>query len=185
MQNAYKNIFQELYNQLCSVATSDLENIRAYVTDVRTSKNKVLMAGNGGSHAIASHLSVDMTKICNVTAISFSDPSLITCLSNDFAYDVALQKFIEFYHQEGDLVILISSSGKSQNIINAATKAKDLGLKLITLSGFSSDNPLKQLGDVNVHIPINHYNIVENCHQILLTTVMDLMAGNSVNHKEV
>ena len=140
MEEQYYLIFNELYKQLSSLDTKLLNNIKEEILKVRQNANKVLIAGNGGSHGIASHLSVDMTKICKVKAMSFSDPTLITCLANDYGYEIALQKFIEFYNQEGDLVILISSSGESKNILNAAKEAKKNKLKLITLSGFSHNN---------------------------------------------
>ena len=112
MKVEYAQIFDLLYKQLSLVATSTLNDIQKEILDVRSNSDKVLIGGNGGSHSIASHLSVDMTKACGVSSIAFSDPSLITCLANDYGYEYALQKFIEFYHKSGDLVILISSSGE-------------------------------------------------------------------------
>ena len=102
------------------------------------------------------------------------------CLfEEDFGYEKWLQKAIEYYHDPGDCVVLISSSGKSKNIINAAKYAKKKGLYLITFSGFNSKNKLRSLGKLNFWINSNDYNVVENIHQIwLLSTVDSLLVKN-------
>ena len=86
--------------------------------------NKIIIAGNGGSAAIASHFSVDMTKNGNVRCVNFNESDLITCFANDYGYENWVLKAIEFYSDKGDIVILISSSGESQNMINAAKFSK-------------------------------------------------------------
>ena len=100
--------------------------------------------------------------------------------SNDYSYKNSLSKFIEIYSLEGDLIILISSSGESENIIRAAKKAISQNLTLITLTGFKDDNTLSKLGNININIPIEHYNIVENTHQIILTTCLDIINNNII-----
>ena len=136
-------------------------------------KKKLIIIGNGGSAAIASHSSVDLTKNAMVRAINFNEADLITCFANDYGYEKWVEKAIEFYADAGDVVILISSSGRSKNIINGALKSKELGLKLITFSGFDSSNPLKQTGDINFWLDNDIYNIVESTHQIWLLAVVD------------
>jgi D-sedoheptulose 7-phosphate isomerase len=88
-----------------------------------------------------------------------------------------VSKSIDFYGDKGDLVILISSSGNSKNIINAANKAKEVGMKLITLSGFNPDNSLRKIGDVNLFIESKGYNIVEMTHHIWLVAIVDKIIG--------
>ena len=173
MYKKYKNIFDEINYQLNMVDINLLLKIKNLINETNSNGGKILIAGNGGSHAIASHLSVDFTNACGIPSIAFSDPSLISCLSNDFSYEEALGKFVAAFLKPNDLVILISSSGNSQNIVYAAEFAKRASAKTVILSGFSPDNKLSQYGDVNIHIPIEHYNIVENVHQILLTTIVD------------
>ena len=80
-----------------------------------------------------------------------------------------------FYADPGDLAILISSSGQSSNMINGAEKAKGMGLSLITVSGFSPDNPLRKLGDVNLWVNSKTYNIVEMTHHIWLLAIIDYL----------
>jgi len=146
--------------------------------DVQTSNGKVILAGNGGSAAIASHVSVDLTKNAGVRAISFNESDLITCFANDFGYEHWLSKAIEYYGDSGDVAVLISSSGQSPNIVNAANCARDRGLKVLTLSGFAADNPLRTAGHQNLWVNSTSYNIVETVHQSWLLACVDyIIAG--------
>jgi len=140
---------------------------------------KVIIAGNGGSAAIASHCAVDFTKNAGIRGINFNEADLITCFANDYGYERWLEKALEFYADEGDLVILISSSGKSPNMVRAAEYAGERRLKLVTFTGFSSDNPLKVLGQLNFWVNSRAYNVVEMTHQIWLLAVCDLIIGNA------
>ncbi len=147
---------------------------------VSTSRNggKTIIVGNGGSAATASHVSVDLTKNANIRAVNFNEADLVTCFSNDYGYERWVEKAIEFYADSGDLVILISSSGTSKNIIYGGLKAKTMGLKIITLSGFSADNPLRQLGDINFWVDSKAYNIIETAHSIWLLALIDKIIGS-------
>lgn len=133
----------------------------------------MILAGNGGSAAIASHVSVDLTKNAGVRAISFNESDLITCFANDFGYQDWLAKAIEFYADPGDVAVLISSSGQSQNIVNAAHCARARDLTVLTLSGFKDTNPLRELGDQNLWVNSTSYNIVETVHQAWLLACVD------------
>lgn len=143
------------------------------IIDVHNQEGKIIIAGNGGSAAVASHVSVDLTKAAKIRAVNFNEADLITCFANDYGYEKWLGKAIEFYADKNDLVILISSSGKSPNIVNAALKAKEMGLPVITLSGFDKNNPLNQLGDLNFWVNNRCYNIVEMTHHIWLVALID------------
>ena len=140
-------------------------------------KNKIILAGNGASAAISSHLAIDFTKAAGVRAVNFNESSLLTCFSNDFGYQNWLVKSIEYYSDSNDLIILISSSGKSRNMVNAAKFIKMKKMKLITFTGFDIDNPLKKLGDLNFWVNSKSYNIIENTHQIWLTILCDSIVG--------
>ena len=91
---------------------------------IKKNKKKIIIAGNGGSAAIASHFSVDMTKNAGIRCINFNESDLLTCFSNDYGYDRWVEKSLQFYADAGDLIIIISSSGKSKNMINAVKFAK-------------------------------------------------------------
>uniref|UniRef100_UPI00094CEFF4 SIS domain-containing protein n=1 Tax=Pelagibacter ubique TaxID=198252 RepID=UPI00094CEFF4 len=139
--------------------------------------NKVIIIGNGGSSALASHVSVDLTKNAKVRAINFNESDLLTCFSNDYGYEKVFEKALDFYADKGDIVIIISSSGKSKNLINAAKFAKKKKLFLITLTGFSKNNPLSKLGNINLWVNSKAYNIIETIHQIYLLSVVDDIIG--------
>ncbi len=142
-------------------------------------KSKIVIAGNGGSAAMASHVAVDFTKAAGIRAINFNEADLITCFANDYGYENWIAKAIEAYGDPGDLVILISSSGRSPNIINAARYAKQYGFALVTLSGFDSDNPLRKSGDINLWVDSKSYNIVEMTHHIWLLSVVDYIIAEA------
>ena len=146
---------------------------------VSTSRNggKTIIAGNGGSAAAASHVSVDLTKNANIKAVNFNEAALVTCFSNDYGYERWVEKAIGFYGNPGDLTILISSSGTSKNIVNGGLKAKNMGLKVITFSGLNADNPLRQLGDINFWVDSKAYNIIEMTHTVWLVAIVDRIIG--------
>lgn len=157
----------------------NLEKIKILLIKTIKNRGKIIIAGNGGSASIASHFSIDITKNAKLKCINFNEAGLITCFANDYGYEHWIEKAIEFYSKPQDIVILISSSGKSKNIINGAKFAKKIGNKVITLTGFEIGNPLSQIGDINLWVNSSAYNIVENIHQIWLLTVVDLIIGKS------
>ena len=159
----------------------NLIQARNLLIDVTKNKKKILIFGNGGSAAIASHFSVDLTKNAKLRCLNFNESSLITCFSNDYGFEHWAEKAIDFYGDEGDLLIVISSSGKSENMINAVKAARNRNFhSVITLSGFSKDNPLNKLGDINLWVNNRSYNFVENIHQIWLLAIVDLIIGKRV-----
>ena len=142
---------------------------------IKKNKKKIVIVGNGGSAAIASHFSVDMTKVGGIRCINFNESDLLTCFSNDYGYENWVVNALKFYADRGDMVILISSSGKSKNIVNAAKYTKNNGLKLITFTGFSKNNSINKLGHINFHVHSKNYNHIENIHQFLLLTTVDFV----------
>lgn len=157
----------------------EIVKLKEMLLKIKNSNKKVIIAGNGGSAAMASHVAVDFTKQGGIRTVNFNEPDLITCFANDYGYENWVAKAVEFYGDNGDLVILISSSGSSKNMVNAATLAKNLGLSVITFTGFNVNNPLKQKGDLNFWLDSKAYNIVENTHLIWLLMVCDLIIGNA------
>lgn len=152
--------------------------IKKVLLDIKTHNSKVMIFGNGGSAAIASHVSVDLTKNAGIKSMNFNEADLITCFSNDYGYERWIEKAIEFYGDSKDILILISSSGKSLNMINACKAAKNKKIsKIITLTGHDKDNPLSKLGDINLWVDSKAYNFVENTHQLWLLTICDLIIG--------
>ena len=151
---------------------------RNILVEANKNKNKIMIFGNGGSAAIASHVSVDLTKNANITCNNYNEADLITCFSNDYGYERWIEKAVDFYSDEKDVLILISSSGKSQNMINACKAAKNKKIStIITFTGHEKNNPLSKLGDINFWINSKAYNFVENTHQVWLLTIVDLIIG--------
>tara|TARA_Y100000310_G_scaffold121619_1_gene120359 strand:+ start:97 stop:663 length:567 start_codon:yes stop_codon:yes gene_type:complete len=140
---------------------------------------KIIVAGNGGSAAIASHCSVDLTKNAGIKAINFNEADLITCFSNDYGFEAWLSKALDFYADNSDVVVLISSSGNSINILKAADKALELGLDLVTFSGFSSSNFLCDKGMINFWVDSEAYNVVEMTHHVWFLTIVDMIIGKA------
>ncbi len=158
--------------------TEKIIHIKKILLDIKKDNSKVMIFGNGGSAAIASHVSVDLTKNAGIRSANYNEADLITCFSNDYGYERWIEKTIEFYGESRDVLILISSSGKSPNMINACKAAKNKKIsKIITLTGHEKNNPLSKLGDINLWIDSKAYNFIENTHQLWLLTVCDLIIG--------
>ena len=104
---------------------------------------------------------------------SLYDNSVTTCMGNDYGYEYIFSRPLEFLANEGDLLVAISSSGNSQNIINAIQVAQVKRLCILTFSGFQEDNLIRQTGIYNVHVPINHYGVVESIHNLILQQIVD------------
>ena len=155
MKNFYKNIFGEISNLLNQSDINSLDKIAKTLIKTKKKNNKVIIFGNGGSAAISSHVSVDLTKNAKVNCVNFNEADLLTCLSNDFGYEKVFSKALEFYADRGDIVIIVSSSGKSKNILQAAKICKKKKLALFTLTGFSKTNPLRKMGDINLWVNSN------------------------------
>ena len=150
-----------------------VEEIIERFTSLKISDNKVIFIGNGGSAGIASHQAIDYWKNGEIPATAFNDPSLLTCISNDYGYEYVFEKPITMFGKKGDILIAISSSGTSENILNAVQAAKEKDLFVITMSGFSKENPLRALGDINFYVPSEVYGHVEIAHLILSHTILD------------
>jgi D-sedoheptulose 7-phosphate isomerase len=162
--NAYQNYFTKIdFEQQIELGIKLVEEA-----------NNIFFIGNGGSNSVCSHMMEDFAKIANKPSFAFSDAALITCFSNDYGYDNAMMEWLKIYFKKGDLLVAISSSGKSNNILNAVDYVQTISdAKIITLSGFDVSNPLKGKGNLNFHIENSSYGIVECFHQIILHIIVD------------
>ena len=156
-----------------------MEKFKARVLVARDAGGKLMLAGNGASASIASHLATDFAKQGKVRAMAFNDANLITALGNDCGYENWIAKAVEIYANPQDILVLISSSGKSPNVVKAAHEAKARGLYVAAFTGFAKDNPLGASADINFWVDSRSYNIVECTHMILLAGVVDLLIGAS------
>lgn len=145
---------------------------------------KIIFIGNGASASIASHMSTDYWKNGGMRAIAFNDAALLTCLSNDCGYENVFGKSVEMFTDEGDILVAISSSGRSENILNGVRAARKLGAHVVTLSGFKPDNPLRSMGDINFYVPDEEYGPVEIIHlsitHCILDAIIDLKSQTTV-----
>jgi D-sedoheptulose 7-phosphate isomerase len=139
---------------------------------------KLMFIGNGGSASIASHMSTDFWKSGGIRATAFNDSSLLTCIGNDYGYKHVFQKPIEMFADTGDVLVAISSSGKSENIILGVDAARSKGCKIITMSGFEKGNPLSRLGDINFYVPDKGYGPVEILHTAICHAFLDVILGS-------
>jgi len=135
--------------------------------------NKAMVIGNGGSAALASHTHNDLCKSVGVPCLVFTETPLLTALTNDNGYAVAFEQQLALWAKPGDLLVAISSSGRSENILRAARVAQKQGCRMITLSGFQADNPLRALGEINFYTPVEDYGYVESAHAVLLHFLTD------------
>ena len=154
----------------------DFLRIVSIIKKIKKNKKKIILVGNGGSAAMASHVSVDLTKMCKIRAINFNEADLLTCFSNDYGYENWVHKALSFYADKGDLLICISSSGNSKNIIRGAKFAKKMGCKVITLTGFDEKNRVKKIGHVNLWVDSKNYNVIEMIHHTWLLSIVDFIA---------
>ncbi|KZL16321.1 SIS domain-containing protein [Pseudovibrio sp. Ad26] len=160
-------------------AYENIDKFASLASRVQATNNKLMFAGNGASASIAAHGAVDFTKQGKVRGVTFHDANLMTCFANDFGYDHWIAKALEHYADDGDAVVLISVSGKSPSVVNAAKYAKARGLPVISFSAQTIDNPLRQLSDIKFFVPSMAYNIVENIHSIWLTSTIDAVIGKA------
>ena len=181
-QKFLNNYFTEIKDKLDSISTTQFNKIVDLIKESNKNGNKLIIVGNGGSASIASHLTVDFTNAAGIRTVNFNDPGIITCFANDYGYENWVAKALECYSDAEDTVILISSSGQSKNMLIAANKAKHMNLNVVTLSGFSSKNPLRNLGDINLWVDSNAYNIIEMTHHVWLLSIVDYII--ELNNKE-
>ncbi len=173
----YTKDFSKLVSSTRDIENQLLEFKQSLLSASENSK-KTIIVGNGGSAAIASHFAVDLTKNAKTRCINFNESDLITCFANDYGYENWVQRAIDFYGDEGDVLVAISSSGSSKNILNGCNEAQKKNFsKIITLSGMDSDNPLRKLGDINLWANSKGYNLIENIHQFWLLAVVDMIIG--------
>ena len=154
-----------------------LDELGRHMRAAHDQGQKLMFVGNGGSAGICSHMATDYSKNGKLRSMAFNDGSFLTCLGNDLGYDRVFSEQIEFHGKSGDILIAISSSGRSPNILNAVKTARDKGCMVVTLSGFAADNPLRRAGDVNIYLNNMEYGFVEVGHLAVLHAVLDLHMG--------
>ena len=178
-----ENIFLTDYFKECASFISNQEVIQSckdakkMILKTRDLGGKLMFAGNGASASIANHASLDFTKQAKIKSVNCNESALITAFANDFGYENWTQKAVEYYGEHKDTLILISSSGQSPNVVNAAKYAIDNSINVITFTGFEPNNPLLMSGNINFWLNSKSYNIIEGIHQLWLMSICDLIIG--------
>jgi len=144
--------------------------------------NTMFFVGNGASAMMASHMAADASKNGNFRAMAFNEPALLTAVSNDICYEQSFAVPLKRFGNPGDILVAISSSGGSPNIIAAIAAARELAMRIITLSGMKSDNPSRRAGDLNFFVPSMTYGMTESAHQSILHCWLDVFMERNVRH---
>jgi D-sedoheptulose 7-phosphate isomerase len=182
----YLSGYAEAVNQaIQKVDPAALEKAFSIIKATSDKKGTIYVAGNGGSSAISDHLCCDFTKGTYTEGNSLktfsltAHTALLTAIANDFSYDESFAKQVEMLAGPNDCLILISSSGNSPNVVAAAKTARDIGMKIIGLTGFAG-GALGKASDAHLHVPFNNYGVVEDCHQSLMHILAQYLYLTSV-----
>ena len=143
-----------------------------------SNKKKLIIIGNGGSASVASHFSIDYNKIVKKQCLNFSDHSMLTCLANDYGYENWVKEVIKVHCTKGDILISISSSGESLNIVNGIKEAKKKNIFCISLTGFKKNNHVSKISDISFWVDSENYNVVETLHLVALLNLIERFRAN-------
>ena len=170
----------ELNKLLLEVDTDLIDKTVSIINNTGKLNRNIFIIGNGGSSSIADHVSVDLVKAAGIKSTTFNNANLITCFANDYGHENWMKEALKVNCSKKDLVILISSSGNSKNIINAARYCKKNNITLLTFSGFDKKNPLRKIGNINFYVNSNKYNFVEMVHHIILVSIVDIFSQKNL-----
>lgn len=146
----------------------------SFITQKAKKANDIMFfVGNGASAMMASHMAADASKNGEIRSLAFNDAALMTAVSNDISYEDCFSMPLKRFANSNDVLVTISSSGNSPNIIRAIETARQLEMQVITLSGMKADNRSRKMGDLNFYIPADTYGVVEASHQVLLHCWLD------------
>ncbi len=177
LSTLYKKKIISLINEIDPKKINELTKL---ILQKKKQKKKIFIFGNGGSASTANHFAVDMTKNAKVNVDSFSNDDLITCFANDYGYENWIANVIRYQGKKGDLVIFLSVSGNSQNLVNGIKYCKKKSIKTYSMTGSDKNNKLNKLADQFFWINSKSYNQVEMIHHIFLLTVVDVIIGRDV-----
>ncbi len=150
------------------------------ITEAAKRQDKVhYFVGNGASATMASHMALDCSKNAGIRGLAFNDPAYLTAIGNDLGYDQSFAAPLRWHARAGDVLVAISSSGRSPNVIAAIAAAREKGCSIVTLTGLGADNPARRLGDLNFYVPGKTYGCVESLHQVILHCWLDQCMGLS------
>ncbi len=175
----FLNEYWDIYRKLLFESRNDkaLIDTKNLFKAVDLNGGKIIFVGNGASASLSSHAATDLTKQGKIKSIALNDHNLITALSNDYGYENWVAKALEYYAETNDLLVLISVSGESNNLVNAVKYAKNNSIDTLSITGFHKKNKLKISTDFSLWVDSKSYNIVESIHTIWITLIIDLIVG--------
>lgn len=176
----YNSYFKKITNALFGVETNKIDSLYKLIIKTSRSKSTIFLFGNGANISTASHVATDFTKNAKIKTISPNDSNLITCFSNDYGFKNWIVKTLEYYTSKKDLVILLSASGQSKNLIKAAEYCRKKKITVVTITGFKKKNSLSKKGNLNLWIDSKAYNIVEIAQMGILLSMIDKKIGSEV-----
>ena len=181
MQNKTSFFKKYLSDYKKLIENLDINKINSFLKLIKKvkKKNKVLIFGNGAGAAIASHVASDLTNSSKIKALSFDNSAQITCFSNDFRFENWITKTLDYYSEKGDVVILLSASGNSANMLNAAKYCKRKKIKFFSITGFDRYNKLNNLSSNFYWIKSKSYNHVESIQLLILLSIVDRLKKNN------
>lgn len=149
-----------------------------WIIDALKKENKIMICGNGGSAADAQHFAAELVvrykqNRAALPAIALTtDTSVLTAVGNDFSFETIFERQIEALGKEGDILIAISTSGNSKNVVRAVSKAKKMGIKTIGLLG-KGGGKLKDLVDLALIVPSDNTARIQECHETIIHTICE------------
>jgi len=179
-QNFFDNYKLVIIDLIKKINTKDLKQAFIEINLTSKRKGKVIVFGNGANTSTSSHFATDMTKNGKIRTISLNDPNLITCFSNDYGFERWIEKAIEYYADKNDLVILLSASGNSKNLVNAAKYCRRNNIKTLSITGFNKKNKLQKLTNKKIFIDSKGYNLIEIIQNIILLSLVDKKIGKTI-----
>ncbi len=158
-------------------AIESIENVANLMANALKNGNKIISCGNGGSHCDAMHFAEELSgryreNRKSLAAIAISDASHISCTGNDYGFDYIFSRFIEGLGNSGDVLLGISTSGNSKNIINATLAAKEKGMKVVIFSG-KDGGKLAGMADIEIRVP--HFGYADRIQEIHIKVIHILM----------
>lgn len=187
--NLFDTILQKV---ICTNNHGETENTEQCIEDIihllqKTNENgsTIYVIGNGGSAAVASHAVTDFVNACHLRSFTLHESSLMTCMANDFGYEVSFKTMLKSVFKKNDVLIGISSSGQSPNIHHAIDIANQMGGITFTLTGFKSDNILRKKGIINFWLDSSDYGLVEIGHLFILHNMADRIGCNVKKDKKI
>lgn len=168
------DLFEDVKSALNQISEDKIQYLKKLIMQT---KGKIVILGNGGSNAISAHMAEDYTKALKKPSLAFTDGAMLTCYANDYGYDKAFAQYLSEFSDRESLVILISSSGNSQNILACAKYCSENNIDFVILTGFAESNKLKSLYNdialLEFWVDSTKYGVIESVHELILHSVIE------------